>query len=148
MMAFQGINHQDKSMSILRARFDSIRLNVTLLFKIGFFRPHSESDLAPFICESQYKVFQDGCWTKIDFKKDQPQLNKTSGSAAVLASPWIKHFKSAGRHQTRVNSDLQGNTTLVKQNQSPVLCHKDYVTGSWDFQSACVTNYSISISSH
>ncbi|KAL3371927.1 hypothetical protein AABB24_008460 [Solanum stoloniferum] len=126
----------------------------------------------------QYKVFQDGCWTKIDFKKDEPQLNKTNESAAVLASPWIKHYKSTGRHQMRVISDLQGNTTtttttypvkiplsgvwggysvrrpyhylveverlfpedpnttLVKQNQSPVsdfgLCRKDYVTEVMD----------------
>lgn len=84
----------------------------------------------------QYKVFQDGCWTKIDFKKDEPQLNKTNESGTVFSSPWIKHYKSAGRHQMRVNSDLQGHTTLVKQNQSPAsdfgLCHKDYVTEVMD----------------
>ncbi|CAN4092703.1 unnamed protein product [Withania somnifera] len=84
----------------------------------------------------QYKVFQDGCWTKIDFKKDEPQLNKSKESAAVFASPWIKHYKSAGRYQMRVNSDLQGNTTLVRQNQSPAsdfgFCHKNYVTEVMD----------------
>lgn len=71
----------------------------------------------------QYKVFQDGCWTKIDFKKDELQLNKTNVTGAVLASPWIKHYKSAGRHR-------------MKQNQSPAsdfgLCHKDYVTEVMD----------------
>ncbi|XP_055834338.1 cold-regulated protein 27 [Solanum dulcamara] len=84
----------------------------------------------------QYKVFRDGCWTKIDFKKDEPQLYKTNKSGAVLASPWIKHYKSAGRHQVRVNSDQQGNAILVKQIQSPAsdfgLCHKDYVTEVMD----------------
>lgn len=84
----------------------------------------------------QYKVFQDGCWTKIDLKRDEPQLNKPNKSGDVLASPWIKHYKSAGRHQRRVNADVQGNTTLAKQNQSPAsdfgLCHKDYVTEVMD----------------
>ncbi|KAJ8538075.1 hypothetical protein K7X08_014615 [Anisodus acutangulus] len=82
----------------------------------------------------QYKLFQDGCWTKIDFKKDEPQLNKTKESGTVLASSWIKHYKSQGRHQMRVNSDLQGNT---KQNQSSPAsdfgsCRKDYVTEVMD----------------
>ncbi|XP_009776055.1 cold-regulated protein 27 isoform X2 [Nicotiana tabacum] len=84
----------------------------------------------------QYKVFQDGCWTKIDFGKDEPQLNKTNESGTVLASPWIKHYKSQGTHQMRVNSNLQGNTTLVKQNQSPASdfgsSRKNYVTEVMD----------------
>ncbi|CAN4122679.1 unnamed protein product [Withania somnifera] len=84
----------------------------------------------------QYKVFQDGCWTKIDFKKDEPQSKQTNESGTVFPSPWIKHYKSAGRHQMRVNSHLQGNATLVKQSQSPAsdfgLCHKNYVTEVMD----------------
>ncbi|KAF3614912.1 putative coenzyme Q-binding protein COQ10 -like protein, mitochondrial-like [Capsicum annuum] len=101
----------------------------------GLSRPKS-SRQKPGNPSGQYKVFQDGCWTKINFKKDESQLNKTNESAAVFASPWIKHYKSAGRHQMRVNSDLQGNTTLMKQNQSPPsdfgLCHDDYVTEVMD----------------
>ncbi|XP_019245117.1 PREDICTED: uncharacterized protein LOC109224984 isoform X2 [Nicotiana attenuata] len=85
----------------------------------------------------QYKVFQDGCWTKIDFGKDEPQLNKTNESGrTVLASPWIKHYKSQGTHQRRVSSNLHKNTPLVKQNQSPASelgsSHKDYVTEVMD----------------
>ncbi|MCE3049264.1 hypothetical protein HAX54_044484 [Datura stramonium] len=103
--------------------------------KDGLSRPKSsrQKHVNP---SGQYKVFQDGCWTKIDFKKDEPQLNRTNVTGAVLASPWIKHYKSAGTHQARVKSDLQGNTTLMKQNQSPAsdfgLCHEDYVTEVMD----------------
>ncbi|XP_060199439.1 cold-regulated protein 27 [Lycium barbarum] len=100
---------------------------------VGLSRPNKSSRQKHANPSGQYKVFQDGCWTKIDFKKDEPQLNKTSESSTVLASPWIKHYKSQGRHQMRVNSDLQGNT---KQNQSPAsdfsLCQKDYVTEVMD----------------
>ncbi|KAJ8541099.1 hypothetical protein K7X08_001915 [Anisodus acutangulus] len=98
---------------------------------VGLSRPKSSRQRHP-NPSGQYKVFQDGCWTKI-FKKDKPQLNKTNESGTVLAIPWIKHYKATGRHQMRVNSDLQGNT---KQNQSPASdfgsCQKDYVTEVMD----------------
>lgn len=152
MMACQGINPQGKRMLILQARFDSTERYPAVYWafpsslRIWLFPFH----LYPF--SYQYKVFRDGCWTKIAFKKDEPQLYRTNKSGAVLASPWIKHYKSAGRHQVSVNSDQQGNATLVKQIQSPAsdfgLCHKDYVTGSWDFQSAHIIYFPISISSH
>ncbi|KAK4744804.1 hypothetical protein SAY87_011116 [Trapa incisa] len=47
----------------------------------------------------QYKVLQRGFWHKINFTRPNFSKNKPDGSRRVLASPWIKHFRSLSKQQ-------------------------------------------------
>uniref|UniRef100_A0A5B6YXX7 Cold regulated protein 27 n=1 Tax=Davidia involucrata TaxID=16924 RepID=A0A5B6YXX7_DAVIN len=51
------------------------------------------------VSSGQFKVLRGGCWGKINFERGEPQLDKADGPRVFLANPWIRHFRSACRHQ-------------------------------------------------
>ncbi|XP_059636948.1 cold-regulated protein 27-like [Cornus florida] len=55
----------------------------------------------------QFKVLRSGCWEKINFERQEPRVEKADGSRVLLANPWIRHFRSASRHQVVTSSALQ-----------------------------------------
>ncbi|KAL2520943.1 cold regulated protein 27 [Forsythia ovata] len=52
----------------------------------------------------QYKVFQDGCWSKIDFTRDEPRVNNAEDSGSLPGNPWIRHYRNADRQAARNSS--------------------------------------------
>ncbi|KAK6253538.1 hypothetical protein QUC31_015258 [Theobroma cacao] len=45
----------------------------------------------------QISILQDGCCQKIDYESNDPLLDSTADSNQILGSPWIEHFRSAGK---------------------------------------------------
>ncbi|KAB2050982.1 hypothetical protein ES319_A12G024000v1 [Gossypium barbadense] len=45
----------------------------------------------------QFSILQDGCGQKINYESNDPLLESTADSDAVLGSPWLHHFRSAGK---------------------------------------------------
>ncbi|TYG39583.1 hypothetical protein ES288_D12G026700v1 [Gossypium darwinii] len=45
----------------------------------------------------QFSILQDGCGQKINYESNDPLLESTADSGAVLGSPWLHHFRSAGK---------------------------------------------------
>ncbi|XP_051151011.1 cold-regulated protein 27-like [Andrographis paniculata] len=53
----------------------------------------------------QYKVFRYGCWSKLDFMREEPEVNQVKGSGVLTANPWIRHYKcSEGKGNRRISS--------------------------------------------
>ncbi|KAK9270725.1 hypothetical protein L1049_026308 [Liquidambar formosana] len=63
----------------------------------------------------QFKVLQGGCWQKINFEKAEPQPSKADGSRALLVNPWIRHFRSASRHQFVGSPTIQENVASTNK---------------------------------
>ncbi|KAG4168439.1 hypothetical protein ERO13_A12G023800v2 [Gossypium hirsutum] len=42
----------------------------------------------------QFSILQDGCGQKINYESNDPLLESTADSDAVLGSPWLHHFRS------------------------------------------------------
>ncbi|XP_011083867.1 uncharacterized protein LOC105166263 [Sesamum indicum] len=40
----------------------------------------------------QFKVLRDGCWSKIDFRRDEPKVNQEEESKVPLRNSWIQRF--------------------------------------------------------
>ncbi|XP_022844048.1 uncharacterized protein LOC111367422 isoform X1 [Olea europaea var. sylvestris] len=66
----------------------------------------------------QYKVFQDGCRSKIDFMSNEPRVNNAEDTGGRQGNPWIQHYRYANRQAAR-NSSLShikaSSTTTVNQ---------------------------------
>uniref|UniRef100_A0A5B7ALE7 Cold regulated protein 27 n=1 Tax=Davidia involucrata TaxID=16924 RepID=A0A5B7ALE7_DAVIN len=60
----------------------------------------------------QFTVLRDGCWQKINFERNQPLLDAAADSHVFLDSPWIRHFRCAGKSRTIASADLQQHRTL------------------------------------
>ncbi|CAH9077982.1 unnamed protein product [Cuscuta epithymum] len=57
----------------------------------------------------QFKIFQDGNWTKIDVSRGEsmsPRLNRREGTGLFLTNPWIKHYRLV-RHHVGTSSNTQ-----------------------------------------
>lgn len=52
----------------------------------------------------QYKVFQDGCWSKIDVMSNEPRVNNAEDSGGCPVNPWIRHYRYADRQAARNSS--------------------------------------------
>ncbi|KAL0438729.1 UNVERIFIED_CONTAM: Cold-regulated protein 27 [Sesamum latifolium] len=40
----------------------------------------------------QFKVLRDGCWSKIDFRRDEPKVDQEEESKVQLTNPWIQRY--------------------------------------------------------
>lgn len=68
-----------------------------------------------YIPSGQFKVLQDGCWSKINFKRDESRMTKAGRSHALPSNPWIRHFKTGSRQQRAARPALQGKNTPALQ---------------------------------
>ncbi|KAK2995604.1 hypothetical protein RJ640_020240, partial [Escallonia rubra] len=80
----------------------------------------------------QFKVLRDGCWERVNFQKDEPQISKVDASHLLSANPWIRHFRSGCRHQAVTSNALVDEAALATtSNQFSVshsrLCRQDKV---------------------
>uniref|UniRef100_A0A5B6YZK2 Cold regulated protein 27 n=1 Tax=Davidia involucrata TaxID=16924 RepID=A0A5B6YZK2_DAVIN len=67
------------------------------------------------VSSGQFKVLRGGCWGKINFERDEPQMDKADGPRVLLANPWIRHFRSACRHQVVTSPALPEKTAFESQ---------------------------------
>ncbi|XP_044512225.1 cold-regulated protein 27-like isoform X2 [Mangifera indica] len=56
----------------------------------------------------QFKVLRGGSWQRINFQRPDLKPNKAHDSSNLLASPWIRHYKSARKPQTVVPTTAGG----------------------------------------
>ncbi|PIA46277.1 hypothetical protein AQUCO_01500057v1 [Aquilegia coerulea] len=61
------------------------------------------------IPSSQFKVLRSGCWKKINFESAQPKMNTADESRVLVENQWIRHFRSADKHQELSMSSSQEN---------------------------------------
>ncbi|KAL0366187.1 UNVERIFIED_CONTAM: Cold-regulated protein 27 [Sesamum radiatum] len=61
-------------------------------------KPKQTSIRAP---SGQFKVLRDGCWSKIDFKRDEAEVNQEEESGVLLANPWIQHYRRSEKQDNR-----------------------------------------------
>ncbi|CAK9135312.1 unnamed protein product [Ilex paraguariensis] len=82
----------------------------------------------------QYKVLQDGCWAKINFRRDESQLNKADGPGVLLANPWIRHFRSGCRPMVKTSASRKKPALATASNRFPGsqshLCGHDSIGSS------------------
>ncbi|KAB1208532.1 hypothetical protein CJ030_MR7G007475 [Morella rubra] len=60
-------------------------------------------------------VPRDGCWQKINFERDDPVLDSTADSHAVLGSPCIGDFTSSGKRRYESSADFQEHGVLCQE---------------------------------
>ncbi|PIN25266.1 hypothetical protein CDL12_02002 [Handroanthus impetiginosus] len=70
---------------------------------------HKPAAVSP---SSQFKVLRDGCWSKIDFRRDDSKINKGE-SGGVSASPWIQHYRCSERPANRKFSASRAKAPLA-----------------------------------
>lgn len=56
----------------------------------------------------QFKVFRDGSWARINFRRETTQAKKVEGPGNILVNPWVQHYKSSRRHGTRISAAFKG----------------------------------------
>ncbi|KAL0369006.1 UNVERIFIED_CONTAM: Cold-regulated protein 27 [Sesamum calycinum] len=61
-------------------------------------KPKQTSIRAP---SGQFKVLRDGCWSKLDFKRDGEEVNQEEESGVLLANPWIQHYSRSEKQDNR-----------------------------------------------
>ncbi|KAL0323065.1 UNVERIFIED_CONTAM: Cold-regulated protein 27 [Sesamum angustifolium] len=61
-------------------------------------KPKQTSIRAP---SGQFKVLRDGCWSKLDFKRDGEEVNQEEESGVLLANPWIQHYRRSEKQDNR-----------------------------------------------
>ncbi|KAK4434430.1 Cold-regulated protein 27 [Sesamum alatum] len=49
----------------------------------------------------QFKVLRGGRWSKIDFKRDEAEVNREEESGVLLANPWIQHYRRSDKQDNR-----------------------------------------------
>lgn len=65
---------------------------------------------------SQFKVLLGGHWKEINFDRAvELQLKKADGSKGLLASPWIRHFRSGCTPRVVASVDLQNNVASTSE---------------------------------
>ncbi|GAV85225.1 hypothetical protein CFOL_v3_28663 [Cephalotus follicularis] len=73
----------------------------------------------------QFKIHRDGYWEKINFESPDFQLDKKDESHALMASPWIRHYRSAGKTKIVVSPILQessgSETQAIKSSMSKAM---------------------------
>uniref|UniRef100_A0A7N0UWV7 Uncharacterized protein n=1 Tax=Kalanchoe fedtschenkoi TaxID=63787 RepID=A0A7N0UWV7_KALFE len=47
----------------------------------------------------QYKTLRDGCWKTVGLSKYRNVSDSNTESRALMANPWIRHFRRTGKHQ-------------------------------------------------
>ncbi|KAF5468254.1 hypothetical protein F2P56_012420 [Juglans regia] len=64
----------------------------------------------------QFKVLLGGHWKEINFDRAvELQLKKADGSKGLLASPWIRHFRSGCTPRVVASADLQNNVASISE---------------------------------
>ncbi|KAL0352008.1 UNVERIFIED_CONTAM: Cold-regulated protein 27 [Sesamum calycinum] len=49
----------------------------------------------------QFKVLRDGCWSKIDFRRDEPKVDQEEESEVPLTNPWIQRYGTSQTEEIR-----------------------------------------------
>ncbi|KAK6160700.1 hypothetical protein DH2020_004081 [Rehmannia glutinosa] len=74
------------------------------------------------ICAScgQFKVLRDGCWSKIDFRGDEPEVDEQEESNKVpLVNPWIQHYRNSKLQAIRKFPASSKAPLATTENQNP-----------------------------
>lgn len=78
---------------------------------------HANSWCTSLISVSNFQLVvpRDGCWQKINFERDDPVLDSTADSHAVLGSPCIRDFTSSGKRRYESSADFQEHGVLCQE---------------------------------
>ncbi|KAK4381403.1 hypothetical protein Sango_2971000 [Sesamum angolense] len=49
----------------------------------------------------QFKVLRDGCWSRIDFRRDEPKVDQEEESEVPLTNPWIQRYGTSQTEEIR-----------------------------------------------
>ncbi|KAK4428988.1 Cold-regulated protein 27 [Sesamum alatum] len=61
----------------------------------------------------QFKVLRDGCWSKIDFRRDEPKVDQEEESNLPLANPWIQRYGTSQTQRLRKSPASCANAPLA-----------------------------------
>ncbi|XP_011083838.1 uncharacterized protein LOC105166244 [Sesamum indicum] len=61
----------------------------------------------------QFKVLRDGCWSKIDFRRDEHKVDQEQESKLPLANPWIHRYGTSQTQGLRKSPASRANAPLA-----------------------------------
>ncbi|XP_027091296.2 cold-regulated protein 27 isoform X1 [Coffea arabica] len=73
----------------------------------------------------QFKVFKDGSWARVNFsnyRREMARPKQAQKSDPVFANPWIQHYRSSCRHQTRTFQGQAPVSTTANPTAFPFGC--------------------------
>ncbi|XP_061344722.1 cold-regulated protein 27-like [Gastrolobium bilobum] len=69
----------------------------------------------PATTSGQFKVLRCGCWQKISFERENPQMSRINQCHDLTANPWIRHYRSSNKQRSVVAPSLQESVTTTSQ---------------------------------
>ncbi|CAL5206025.1 unnamed protein product [Lathyrus oleraceus] len=51
----------------------------------------------------QFKVLRGGCWQKMNFERENPQMSRGNSRNDLIANPWIQHYRSSSKQESAVS---------------------------------------------
>ncbi|KAL6560273.1 hypothetical protein OROHE_006280 [Orobanche hederae] len=75
----------------------------------------------------QFKVLRDGCWSKLDFRGDEPEVDENEESKVPMENQWIQHYR---------NWKIQANRKIHITSKAPLTTTEDQYFAH-NFQLCC-----------
>ncbi|XP_020231841.1 uncharacterized protein LOC109812314 isoform X2 [Cajanus cajan] len=69
------------------------------------------TSIDPATTSGQFKVLRGGCWQKINFQRDNPQMSRISQCHDLTENPWIQHYRTSSKQRGIVAPSLQESVT-------------------------------------
>ncbi|KAI4336979.1 hypothetical protein L6164_015444 [Bauhinia variegata] len=65
----------------------------------------------------QFKVLRGGCWQKVNFRRNNSEINRSNECHDLKVNPWIQHFRSSTKHRATANAlpTFEDSTTCTSQ---------------------------------
>ncbi|CAL0323785.1 unnamed protein product [Lupinus luteus] len=63
----------------------------------------------------QFKVLHGGCWKRIKFERENPQMSRTNQSHDLTKNPWIQHYRSSSKQPSVAAPSLLESITSTTQ---------------------------------
>ncbi|KAL3845169.1 hypothetical protein ACJIZ3_002572 [Penstemon smallii] len=127
LMHFQDTEWTDEKHSLFLKSMETTFVN-QLYKSLDLFGRHSQKNgsksskpkqTSVNVPSGKFKVFRDGNWSKINFMRDEPQVNQEEESTILSAKPWIQHYRSSSDKRAMRKSS-NGDPSATTFNQYPV----------------------------
>ncbi|XP_054799113.1 cold-regulated protein 27 isoform X2 [Prosopis cineraria] len=91
-------------------------------------RYHEGTSFPSTASSGQFKVLRGGSWHNINFKRENPQINRANECHDLNENPWIQHFRSSSK-QGSVTSPVVEETATSKMEAAGLGQRRGIVTG-------------------
>ncbi|XP_028806849.1 uncharacterized protein LOC114761605 isoform X2 [Neltuma alba] len=92
-------------------------------------RFHEDASLPSTASSGRFKVLRGGSWRNINFKRENPHINRANECHDLNANPWIQHFRSSSK-QGSVTSPANEETATSTMDAACLGRRRGVVSGS------------------